>query len=54
VTATLIASPYAGPPCPECFQDTDDEGETGQIGTFLAVCMNLECSMFGRYVEVRR
>jgi hypothetical protein len=45
---------YTGPPCPHCDRRTDDEGETDQIGTFLAVCMNLKCMYFGRYVEVRR
>jgi hypothetical protein len=45
--------PYDGPDCPACGAATDDEGEKGQIGTFLSVCMNLKCMYFGRYVEVR-
>jgi hypothetical protein len=45
---------YTGPPCPVCGFYTDDEGETGQIGTFLTVCMNIQCHHFGRYVEVNR
>lgn len=44
---------YTGPGCPKCGVPTDDEGEKGQIGTFLTVCMNLKCLNFGRYVEVR-
>lgn len=49
-----MSTTYDGPPCPHCGVATDDEGEKGQIGTFLAVCMNLDCHYFGRYAEVRR
>jgi hypothetical protein len=42
---------YSGPPCPRCGVPTDDEGDTSAT---LTVCMNIECMMFSRYVEVER